>query len=214
MAIISITCYLPRGAAMRPNARSSCVRTLFVALAVAVQVDAAMAMVVAKRDFPELVGRAEQIVVGTVTDIGEETDVSGMPRTLVTFSDLTVLKGDAGPTLTLKLFGGSSGRAAVGIPEMPRFALGERAVLFVAGNGRDICPLVGVWQGRFRVRHDAERGMEVVEDGEGRPLLGRSGRELNRAARSATAARPVSLDTFRQLIADELAHPTTTEPMP
>lgn len=178
------------------------------AVVAVLQATPAAAMVVVKRDFPELVARAEQVVVGTVTGIAEETDASGSPRTLVTFSDLVVLKGETGSELTLKIFGGSSGGAAVGPLDMPKFVLGERAVLFVAGNGRDICPLVGVWQGRFRVRYDAERGADVVEDGEGRPLLGRSGRHLQRAGRAATEVRPITLDAFRQLIADELARPT------
>jgi hypothetical protein len=171
----------------------------------------AQAMVVVKRDFPELVARAEQIVVGTVTDITYDKDEVGAPITLVTFSDVSVLKGDSGPTLTLRLSGGPDDDVAVHVSDMPTFTLGERNLLFIAGNGRDICPLVGVWQGRFRVRLDATHATEVVEHDDGSAVTGLVGRELQRTRRSADGSKPepMPLDAFRQLIADELAHPHT-----
>jgi len=165
-------------------------------------------MEVVKRDFPELVARAEQIVVGTVTDIRSGEDDAGAPMTFVTFSDLTVLKGEVGATLTLRFYGGTTGKFTVHVADMPTFATGERDVLFVAGNNRDVCPLVGVWQGRFRTRIDPASSAEVIDDGEGRPVTGLSGRELIHMPLDANRSRPASmtLDAFRQLIADELAH--------
>lgn len=171
------------------------------------------AMVVAKRDFPELVARAEQIVVGTVSAIREELDASGTPFTLVTFSDLSVWKGSAGSTLTLRFYGGTAGDVTVRVPDMPTFVLGERDVVFVADNGSSVCPLVGVWQGRYYVRADPTLGTDVVEDSDHRPLVGVAQRELLRApAASDTSsdsggATPMTLDAFRQLVTDELAHP-------
>ena len=172
----------------------------------------AHAMVVIQRDFPELVARAEQVVVGTVTAITQGQDESGAPSTFVTFSDLTVLKGDVGATLTLRFYGGASGNVAVMIPDMPTFALGERNVLFVAGNGSAVCPLVGVWQGRFRVRHDDSRNADVVEDNDRNLVTGLAGRQLQRAPlrAAATPPAPITLDDFRQMIADELVHPQST----
>ncbi|MFI5365166.1 MAG: hypothetical protein ACHQ4J_06040 [Candidatus Binatia bacterium] len=165
----------------------------------------ALAMVVMQRDFPELVARAEQVVVGTVTAITQGQDESGAPSTFVTFSDLTVLKGDAGATLTLKFYGGVAGNVAVMIPDMPTFTLGERDVVFVAGNGPTVCPLVGVWQGRFHVRHDETRNTDVIEDSDHTPVTGLVGRKLQRAPLRAAA---ITLDVFRQMIADELAQPS------
>lgn len=163
-------------------------------------------MVVVKRDFPDLVARSEQIVIGTVTDIHEQQEASGTPFTLVTFSDLTVLKGDVGSTLTLRFYGGHAGDAVVAIPDMPAFTLGERDVLFVAGNNRDVCPLVGVWQGRFHVRFDPTSGTDVVEDSIHQPLTGIASRELVRAP-AISGETPMTLNAFRQLIVDELAQP-------
>ncbi len=179
----------------------------FIVLPVLITVMPSAAMVVAKRDFPDLVARAEQIAVGTVTDIHEEPDSAGTPYTLVTFSDLSVMKGEVGTTLTLRFYGGRSGDVAVGIPDMPTFTVGERDVVFVAANGTSICPLVGVWQGRFYVRSDAALGTDVVEDSAHEPVVGLTGRELVRAP-AGVGTTPLTLESFRQLIADELAHPS------
>jgi hypothetical protein len=169
----------------------------------------AHAMVVVQRDFPELVARAEQIVAGTVTDSQHETDAAGAPVTLVTFSDLTVLKGDVGDTLTLRFYGGEAGDVVVHIPDMPTFAIGDRAVLFVAGNGRDVCPLVGVWQGRFNVRFDAARQTDVVETNDHTPVVAIAGRQIVRGAAAAapTGSASMPLNIFLDAIAGELAHP-------
>lgn len=168
-------------------------------------------MAVVKRDFPELVARSEQIVVGTVSTIREEQDATGAPFTLVTLSELSVLKGAAGTTLTLRFYGGTVGGVTLHIPDMPSFALGERDVLFIAGNGSSVCPLVGVWQGRYYVRADPALGTDVVEDSNHQPLFGIAQRELLRAPAASDASAggttPMTLDAFRQLIADELAQP-------
>ena len=168
-------------------------------------------MEILQRDFPALVARAEQIVVGTVTDIHEAIDAHGAPATYVTLSDLTVLKGTVGDTLTLRFYGGRAGNVVVGIPDMPTFAVGERPLLFIAGNGSSVCPLVGVWQGQFRVRLDAQSGAEIVEDHAGVPVTGISGGHLMRSDRSsATTQTAMTLDAFRQRVADELARPQPT----
>jgi hypothetical protein len=199
------SCY--RGGVLSAYKMRSGVSTLFgLLLAASAGTAPADAMVVVQRDFPELVARAEQVVVGTVTATTEEPDASGAPYTVVTFSDLTVLKGEAGDTLRLRFYGGHAGDVVLGIPDMPSFSLGERDVLFVAGNGNLICPLVGVWQGRFYVRFDAVLGTDIVEDSNHQPLSGIAGRALLRAP--ATSGTPsLRLDDFRQSIADELAHP-------
>jgi hypothetical protein len=170
-------------------------------------------MVVVRRDFPELVGRAEQIFAGTVTDVRDSRDETGTPYTYVTFGDLTVVKGDVGTSFTLRLYGGGAGDVGVYVPDMPAFTVGERAVLFVAGNGRAVCPLVGVWQGRFHVRRDEARGMDVVEDSDSRRVVGRTGRDLRRVERGTTAETPLALGQFLELVSDEMDRPTAT-PVP
>lgn len=165
-------------------------------------------MVAIERDFPDLVAKAEQIVAGTVVEIREDAEVAGGPFTYVTFGDLSVWKGNVGSTLTLRFFGGSAGGTTVAISDMPKFSLGEHAVVFVAGNGEVICPLVGIWQGRFRARYDEALGDEVVEDASGRAIVGRDGRKLRRKDGKRSQQPSLRLGEFRQLVADELAAPT------
>jgi hypothetical protein len=181
-----------------------------LAMALLLLAHSAAATTVARRDFSDLVARAEQVVVGTVTKISQDTDSNGAPRTLVTFEDLSILKGSVGSSLTLDFYGGRDGEHATAISDMPIFQEGERAVLFVAGNGKAICPLVGIWQGRFRVRFDEQLGTEVVESNDGRAVTGRQRRALILAPQDpgvANSSKPLTLDQFRGLVADELAHP-------
>lgn len=175
---------------------------------------AAHAMVVVQRDFADLVARAEQIVSGRVTDITEEADASGAPTTLVTFSDLTVLKGDVGTTLTLRLYGGASGDVIVHISDMPTFTIGDRAVVFVAGNGRDVCPLVGVWQGRFNIRFDPQRQTDVVETNDRMPVVAVAGRQIVRGpvSEESTGTTAMPLRDFLDSVAGELSRPTAVTP--
>jgi hypothetical protein len=50
----------------------------------------------------------------------------------------------------------------------------------------------------------------VVDDSDRQPVVGRDGRHLKRAAAGTASAPPaLTLEAMRQLIADELTHPTT-----
>lgn len=167
------------------------------------------ALTVADRDFADLVARAEQIVVGTVTAVDQGENERGGPMTFVTFDDLTVLKGDVAPPFVLQIHGGTTRDGVVmHVPDLPTFRAGERAVLFVRGNGTDFCPLVGIWQGRFTVRRDAERGVDVVENHDGSVITGLAAGELQSAQRRAAGSRALTLDEFGDLVREELAHPS------
>jgi hypothetical protein len=171
----------------------------------------AAAMVVVERDFHDLAHRAEQIVAGTVTEIRTGT-VAGAPITFVTVADLTVMKGETGDSITLEVYGGDDGEYAVRVPDMPSFSLGEEVVLFIAGNGRNVSPIVGVWQGVFRVQYDEARGERVVTANGGTPVTGIVGGKVQLAAPEqggggATGAA-MTLEELREAIADELAGPT------
>lgn len=196
-------------AAMNRFPRRACAFTAFLLLvAVALPVAAITAI---ERDFPALVERAEQIVEGRVTSMETGRDGHGAPVTLVTFDDLTVFKGNVGAQLTLEFAGGPiDGGGQVVIPDMPKFHVGERAVLFVAGNGRDVCPLVGIWQGRFRVV-EGDGGKRMVESHDGSRVTGLSGRKIRTAKNGASTEPPISLEDFGALIREELAHPSSAE---
>ena len=131
------------------------------------------ATTVVEVSFTTLVEDAEVIAVGTVTAIEPEWNAqTETPWTLVTFSDLEVLKGEvAAPTLTLHFVGGPlpDGRVLelIGTPE---FSVGERSVVFSTGNQYNAVPLVGLWQGMYRVVFDVERGIDTVHDHAGQPM--------------------------------------------
>lgn len=184
-------------------------RTGALAALLLVPLSSASAMSVVDRDFADLVDRAEQIVVGTVTAIENGENERGGPMTFVTFDDLTVIKGDVAPPFVLQIHGGTARDGVLmHVPDLPQFAVGDRAVLFVRGNGRDFCPLVGVWQGRFSVRHDDDLGIDIVERHDGTVVTGLSGGSLDTAKRSSAASRPLSIGEFTDLIREEMSHPS------
>jgi hypothetical protein len=87
----------------------------------------------------------------------------------VTVGELDLFKGNYRDSeITLRLDGGELGNGKVlvvhGIPE---FFEGQKVVLFVKGNGRSICPLVGWEQGMLRVAQDEKTGQEIVLTSQG-----------------------------------------------
>ena len=131
------------------------------------------ATTVLEKTFPALVQDAEVIALGTVTAIESEWDAEKeTPFTLVTFSDLEVSKGDTSQTeLTLRFLGGPTPDGLVmQIAGTPQFHLEERAVVFVTGNETQALPLVGLWQGVYRVTFDPKRKIETIANHAGQPV--------------------------------------------
>ena len=177
----------------------------------------AWATTVLETSFATLVRDAEVIAVGTVTAIETEWDAEQeAPFTLVTFSDLEVLKGDNTQTeLTLHFLGGPTPDGLImEIAGTPQFSLGERVVIFSVGNQQQIVPLVGMWQGVYRVVLDAERGIETIHNHASQPvttLPTEDGGLLYDEAplvqeQNAQPQEAMSLDTFTQRIEQELQH--------
>ena len=174
---------------------------------------------VLKVTFSQVVDRAELIAVGTVSAIEDRWDAErGLPFIHVTFSDIEILKGTApGGELTLQFLGGlEPGGLRLTISGMPRFTVKQRAVVFSAGNGVYACPLVGWWQGLYRVVFDHERNDLIVADHGGRHVVAFDGAVGRRDARVSSAvgkpaadaltlaADALTLAEFKGLIAEEL----------
>ena len=109
--------------------------------------------------FPEVVQLADKIVVGTVS--AKETMVVKKWEgreviTLVTFTDLEILKGNhEKERLVLEFPGGElSDGTRVTLLGTPEFQLEERVVLFVSKNQNSYSPLVGLYQGLYRLSGD------------------------------------------------------------
>ena len=170
----------------------------------------ALATTVESMTFSEVVDGAEVIAVGAVTAVVNTWDPErGTPFTEVTFSGLEVLKGEvAGTELTLRFLGGSlPGGSTLVVAGMPQFAAGDRAVLFSTGNGIEACPLVGWWQGLYRLFYDAGQDAFTVADHSGRAVvgidggLGRMEASLSTAANDEeTIAGALTLDEFRSVV--------------
>jgi hypothetical protein len=179
----------------------------FVTVTVFLSAASAWATSAVERTFSDLVYHAEVIAIGTVTDISEQWNAEHQaPITLVTFSNVSVLKGTANNgRLVLHFLGGRTpAGVSLTIPGVPRFTVGEKNILFSAGNQRDFCPLVGLWQGRLRVALDPQRGVETVSDNFRVPLVGvRDGKFLRRGPDTALQ-EALSLPEIIQFIRQEL----------
>jgi hypothetical protein len=169
-----------------------------------------LATTVLEQTFPDLVHRADVIAVGTVTGIQEQWDAARQaPLTYVTFANLTVLKGDpGGESMTLEFLGGHTPDGmALAIAGVPRFTVGEKTVVFCAGNHRDFCPLVGVWQGLLRVAFDPQRGVETVSDNFHVPIMGIQDGTFVKGATEAPQQEALPLATLLDFIQQEMRNP-------
>ena len=132
------------------------------------------ALTVVTRDFDQLVARADTVFKGAVIQKESLWIGEGETRhiaTRVTFQVAETYKGPAAAQQTLEFVGGTVGDATMQIPGVPQFEVGQCAVLFVVGNGKQFCPLVGIHQGRFHVRRDDATGQERVFTDEGFPVV-------------------------------------------
>lgn len=147
--------------------------------------------------FPELVAEADCIVRGTVMAIAVrsvDTPRGPVPRTFVTLNVEECLKGSAPREFTLTLAGGTLGGKSTMIAGMPQFQIGDREILFVQGNGRLFCPLVGFFHGRYRVLTDATTGRDYVARHNRAPLTATAdvGLPMLDPARLPAVARPAA----------------------
>jgi hypothetical protein len=167
--------------------------------------------------FAEMVARADLVFVGTVVGSHSEWRTVGSDRVIFTMTDFQnegVLKGKASKAVTLQFLGGTVGEVTLSVSGMPRFEPGERVVLFVEKNGTQVCPLVGVFHGKFTVKNDAKTGREIVVMHNGHPLrdvaeIGQdegAGLAQKRAMILIGANRePMTLDAFKSEVRANVA---------
>lgn len=141
----------------------------------------ASATTVIPMDLKELAENAELIFVGTVTHIGSEKEAKTI-HTYVTFSDLQVLKGiHLDPTIEIRLGGGTVRGETVEVLGMPKFVVGERALIFLAGNFQYLCPIVGWGQGRYKVKREHTSGKDFIFDDADTPVTEIRGNKIVRS---------------------------------
>lgn len=145
-------------------------RSLVLAASALLTAAAVHATTVIPPTFDELVGQAETIFEGTVTDVQSQWAGEGGQRhivTFVTFKVNDVLKGEPGESYTIRMLGGTIGDTTMEVTDTPKFKQGDRDIVFVENNGRQFVPLVGIMHGRFRVEKDAATGADVVKTNSG-----------------------------------------------
>ena len=124
--------------------------------------------------FAELVAEAELIV--RAAPVARETrretapDGTAILRTYVTLAVERTLKGTPADRLTLAFLGGELGDEVMTVRGVPRLEPGSVDYVFIAGNGRVFCPLVGLGHGRFRVLRDGATGREYLARENHEPL--------------------------------------------
>lgn len=186
-------------------------RLLFL---LAVAAPALRATSVVAPTFAELVAEADTIFRGRVTAVTarriEQPDAPGvLIKTYVTFTVERVLKGRAGPTITLEFLGGTVGGDRLEVSGMPTFARAGRDLVFVQQNGARFCPLVALGHGRYRVERDDAGARDIVVRDNGVPLTDPDEIPLPLATvpaplRAAAVARALSLAAFETRIAAAL----------
>jgi hypothetical protein len=140
-----------------------------LAVAVVLSWDASLgATVVPRKSFGALVTEADIVFRGQVESLVSQLIGNGPGiGTIVTFRVERVLKGDVAPLEALLFHGGTLGQTTYAVEGVPRFAVGERGIIF-AKRGRYVSPLVGFWQGRFPIQRDRTSNADIVTSSTGR----------------------------------------------
>jgi hypothetical protein len=168
------------------------------------------AMSVAAPDFTGLVGAAETIVRGEVTQIESRwvTNDAGyrLIKTFVTIRTEEIAKGDPAAEVTLVLFGGDVGDRHMDIAGMPTFKVGERAWFFIKGNGKTLCPLIAASHGSYRVVHDTLADQDVILRYNGDPLTATTNvnQPMEHSATAQDYRQALSANAFRAAVTNEV----------
>jgi hypothetical protein len=156
------------------------------------------------KEFDQLVDEADEIFIGTVTQLQSRRLPAGAVVTDVTFSSRQVMKGGGAGDFVLVVMGGTLDGVTVKLAGFPEFQLGESYLVFARDNGRVILPIVGGPQGLFRIRPDPTTGERLVFDSRGLPVrhpsVLRALAGPARPERAFGAVAPIPLDAFVQAV--------------
>lgn len=111
---------------------------------------------VEKLTIQDLTLRADNIVVGTVTDIRSQWDAEHRHiYTLVTISIENRIKGNLQrEELTITVPGGKVEGIREWVSDTPHFEISERAVLFLRGYEANTFEVLGCFQGKYSIQND------------------------------------------------------------
>ncbi len=110
------------------------------------------------------------------------------------------LKGQLGRELQLELLGGVVGSIGMDVDGMPQFRAGDRDVLFLSHNRQSVSPIVGLYQGRFRVVGDRAAGTDRILTHDEKPFTIATAGPHRLRTTLLSPIRPLSYAQFESLI--------------
>ncbi len=173
---------------------------------------AASATGVIPLSFDEIAGRAGAIALVETVRVRSDWRTSPQGKhivTVVTFKVERTIKGQVGQQLEVEFLGGAIGGLVMDVDGMPQFRAGDRDVLFLSPNRNSVAPIVGLFQGRFRVERDRAAGTERILTHSGAPFLPASaGIRTLLSAPLRSPGRSLSYSQFESLVVQTLAQST------
>ena len=164
---------------------------LMISLALLLFTGSVNSTTVTRMSFSAVIDAAKTIAVGTVSAVEPVWDDDRqVPFTEVSFEIEETVKGEVGAVLVLRFLGGPAPNGlTLEVSDMPTFAVAQRVVLFAdEGTGR-ACPLIGWWQGLYRVNRNG-RGVDTVTSHAG-SAGGGDHRRFRRSRSSALGGRRI-----------------------
>ena len=155
--------------------------------------------------FDELVTRADVIFVGEVVDVRPfalDTPDGTIIKTRVTFSVSDPLFGTSSLVEVFDFLGGELNGVGMAVAEMPKFAVGDRRVMF-ARRERSLNPIVGFTQGLLQVRRDSS-GVDRVLTLDGSPVAAPESIGTRAPGVVLAPVTPMRLSEFRTRITQAL----------
>src|ERR1700674_516673 len=189
----------------QPLAPMKTLRSFLLMSCAVLAIASARATTVIPPTFDQLVGDAELIFQGTVTDVRSQWIGEGAERAVVSFITFQIedtLKGNPGSSYTIRMLGGTIGGKTWEVTDAPRFKVGDRDILFVEHNNSQFVPLVGIMHGRFHVQQDAN-GPESISKDNGAPLADVT--KLGKDETAATSGKALTSADFKSAIRQKLA---------
>lgn len=176
----------------------------FLGLVCVLSVQVALhATVIVPIEFRELVIAAPVILHGQVAEVkGGWSDGRRSVETFVTVAVAEYLKGDLGPTVTIRVPGGQLGRYRTIFVGAPEFQKGDEVILFLNHANVAYPYIFGLSQGAFRVLADSRSGQRMVTT----PIvMGKGGDVPERIVRGDVTRKPLPIDGFRDAVRQVLA---------
>ena len=185
-------------------------RSLLLMLCAALVIANARATTVIPPTFDQLVGDAELIFQGTVTDVRSQWIGDGAERAVVSFITFQIedaLKGNPGGSYTIRMLGGTIDGKTWEVTDAPKFKVGERDILFVEHNGSQFIPLVGIMHGRFHVQTEPNGANEKITKDSGAAManVAKLGQDEVAAATGAAMSKADFKAAIRQKLAEKAA---------